>query len=133
MSIVTSDLSLVKRTTRHFDDAVAEARQQLAGQGFGILSEIDVSAAMKKRLNINYPRTLILGACNPPFAHQALSAVPDIVVLLPCNVVVRENDAGEVEIAAINTNMMGQMIQHPAIMEVAREVDLRLRRVLDAV
>ncbi|MBF0158365.1 MAG: DUF302 domain-containing protein [Magnetococcales bacterium] len=131
--MVTNDLALIKRTSRSFDDAVAETRQQLAGQGFGILSEIDVSAALKKRLDVDYQRTLILGACNPPFAYQALSAVPDIAVLLPCNVVIRETIGGEVEVVAINTATMGQMIQHPAVLEVAHQVDIRLRQALAAV
>ncbi|MBF0161750.1 MAG: DUF302 domain-containing protein [Magnetococcales bacterium] len=127
-----SHYAIVVPVHTSFDATVEALRVSLAAQGFGILCEIDVSATLKKKLDVEHPRTLILGACNPPLALRALTAVPDIATLLPCNVVVRMQ-GDRVEIATINPAAMAQMIQHPEIDAVAQEVDKRLRAALDAV
>lgn len=124
--------ALKKTVSSDYDQTILAIKAALTEQGFGILTEIDVKATLKKKLDVDVPKTIILGACNPHLANRALHAVPDISVLLPCNVVVRENQAGVVEIAVINPEAMGQMIQHPEITEVAAEADKRLRKALDA-
>lgn len=128
-----SSYALKKSVSTDFDTTVAAIKAALAEQGFGILTEIDVSGTLKKKLDVLTPRTLILGACNPHLAHRALQAVPDVSVFLPCNVVVRENQAGQVEIVAMNPNAMGQMINHPELLVVAAEADKRISTALNAV
>ena len=125
--------SIVKSVSTDYSETIEMITKSLGDQGFGILSQIDISATLKKKMNVDYPRTIILGACNPPFAHRALSAVPDIAVLLPCNVVVRENGQGQVEIAAMNPMVMEQVINDPEVHAVAKEVEQRIRAALDAV
>ncbi|MBF0095738.1 MAG: DUF302 domain-containing protein [Magnetococcales bacterium] len=115
-----------------FDATVEAVKAALSAQGFGVMCEIDVSGTLKKKLDADTPRTLILGACNPQLALRALTAVPDIATLLPCNVVVRQQ--GErVEIAMINPLMMANLIAHPEVDAVATEADQRLRAAIDSV
>ncbi|MBF0141888.1 MAG: DUF302 domain-containing protein [Magnetococcales bacterium] len=129
MSDTHSTYALVQPVAGEFSQVVELVRQALAAQGFGILTEIDVSTTLKKKLGVDHPRTLILGACNPPLAHKALVAAPDISVLLPCNVVVREGEGG-VEVAAIAPMTMATMISDKAVDEVATEADRRIRAAL---
>lgn len=124
--------AIVVQSNASFDATVASIRAALAEQGFGVLCEIDVSATLKKKLDADYPQTLILGACNPPLALRALTAEPDIATLLPCNVVVRMKGE-QVEIAAINPMVMSMMIAHPEIEAIAKEADKRLRLAMAAV
>lgn len=116
-----------------YDAAVQRVTELLAEEGFGVLTEIDVKETLKKKLDIDFRRYVILGACNPPLAHQALSAEPDIGVLLPCNVCVGERDGGGVRIAAMNPAAAFTLIGNPDINPVADEVRARLQRVVDAV
>ncbi|MEO5332640.1 MAG: DUF302 domain-containing protein [Magnetococcus sp. YQC-5] len=125
--------ALKKTVSSDFDTTVTAIKAALAEQGFGILTEIDVSATLKKKLDVETPRTLILGACNPHLAHRALQAVPDVSVFLPCNVVVRENQRNEVEIAAMNPQAMGAMINDPELIIIAAEADQRIHTALNAV
>lgn len=90
-----------------FDDAVTATREALAGQGFGIITEIDMQATMRNKLGEEYPPLLILGACNPRFAHDAMSVDPSVATLLPCNVVVREQDGG-VEVSTVDPQVLVQ-------------------------
>jgi uncharacterized protein (DUF302 family) len=108
-----------------FADAVARTRDALAEQGFGVLTEIDVQATMKAKLDADMDAYLILGACNPPLAHKAITAQPIVGVLLPCNVVVRE-DAGAVVVEAIDPVAMMSVADDPALKEVADEAAERL-------
>ena len=132
MNAPTFDYSLVQPVSCTYEEAIDRVTAALKEQGFGILTEIDVAATLKSRLGVDSPRTIILGACNPGLAHRAMTAAPDISVLLPCNVVVRENAAGQVEIATVNPAIMGQLIGNPQVQEVATEADRKIRAVLAA-
>lgn len=117
-----------------FDQALARAREALSVEGFGILSEIDVKATLQKKLGVEFRPYTILGACNPPLAHQALTAERDIGVLLPCNVVVYEGESeGESVIAAVDPEVSLGRVGNPDLAPLAREVKQRLDRVLEAV
>mgnify|MGYP001393273802 CR=1 FL=1 len=116
-----------------FDRAVARVRQELQKEGFGVLTEIDVKATMKKRLDVDYRNYLILGACNPPFAHRALEAEDKIGTMLPCNVIVQETGGGAVEVAAVDPIASMQAIDNPALGNVAVEIQAKLKSVVDRV
>jgi len=115
-----------------FDQAVERVTQALQGEGFGVLADIDVAAAMKKKLNQDMPPYRILGACNPPLAHRALTAEPSIGLLLPCNVVVRQDDAGKVHVEFMDPNAVLDLVNKPDISQLAGEVRQRLERVMQA-
>ncbi|MDP2142556.1 MAG: DUF302 domain-containing protein [Gallionella sp.] len=116
-----------------FDEALAHTLQALKEEGFGVLSDIDVQAAMKDKLGVDMPRYRILGACNPPLAHRALVAEPSIGLLLPCNVVVRQDESGAVYVEIMDPNAVLDLVDQPAITGLAREVRQKLERVLLAV
>ena len=115
-----------------FDEVVERTKAALKEQGFGVLAEIDIRAAMKEKLGLDVAPHLILGACNPQLAHRALEAEPEISLLLPCNVVVRERD-GRVQVSAIDAERMMSFVGNPALEPVAREANERLRKAVDAV
>jgi uncharacterized protein (DUF302 family) len=115
-----------------FDEAVQRVTQELAKEGFGILTEIDVQATLKKKLGHDMPPYRILGACNPPFAHQALTAEPQIGLLLPCNVVVRQDAGGKVNVEFMDPEAVLQLVGRPEVEPIAAEVKGRLMRVLAA-
>ena len=121
-----------KTVNMGFDAAITRTTEELQKEGFGILTDIDVAATLKKKLNQDMPPYRILGACNPPLAHRALEAEPSIGLLLPCNVVVREDTAGKVQIEIMDPNAVLELVDKPAVHEVAREVRQRLERVLHA-
>jgi uncharacterized protein (DUF302 family) len=122
-----------KIVTMGFDDAVARATQALQAEGFGVLTDINVAATMKKKLNQDMPPYRILGACNPSLAHRAIQAEPAIGLLLPCNVVVRQDAAGHVHVEFMDPNAVLELVDKPEINLVANEVRQRLERVLGAV
>ena len=123
--------------TRRFEGRTVEqvasrAREALAAEGFGVLTEIDVQATLKKKLGIDKKPYLIFGACNPPLAHRALEAEPAIGVFLPCNVTVFEGDDGAVHVQAIKPEVMFGLVANPSVQPIAEEVGRRLERVLEA-
>jgi len=116
-----------------YDAVVARVTELLAAEGFGVLTEIDVKATLKKKLDVDFKRYVILGACNPPLAHQALSAEPDIGVLLPCNVCVSEREGGGTRVAAMNPVAAFNLIENPGVAPIAEDVRGRLQKVVDAI
>lgn len=129
---MTSKYAFGKEVKMGFDEAVAKIKQALKPEGFGILTEIDVAATFKKKLDKDMPPYLILGACNPPIAHQALQVEPSIGLLLPCNVVVRQDDSGKVFVEIMDPNAVFSLVGRPEIEVLAKDVRQRLERALDA-
>lgn len=125
------DYTLATRLTANYDDAVALTRKALQDVGFGVLTEIDVKATMKAKLDIDVPAQIILGACRPPLAHRAMTAEPSVATLLPCNVVVRENPAGGTTVEMIDPGVMSQLATAPEMADVAAEARMLLLKALD--
>ncbi len=133
----------IRQTTRYgistpvhlpYDRAVERAREELAKEGFGVLTEIDVRATMKKKLDVDFRPYVILGACNPPLAHQALSAELDIGLLLPCNVIVYAGDEpGESIVAAMDPVAALELSGNDAVGPLAAQVRAKLERVLEGI
>ncbi len=115
-----------------FDEAIARVTEELKREGFGILTDIDVRATMKKKLDVDFRPYRILGACNPPFAHQALLAEDKIGTMLPCNVIVQEHAAGVVEVSAVDPVASMAAVQNAALGEVAGIVRARLQKVIES-
>jgi len=120
-----------KKVSLSFAEAVVKTKEALAGEGFGFLTEIDVKATMKKKLGIEYDNYLILGACNPASAHKALMAEKEIGLLLPCNVIVYENE-GSVHVSAIVPSVAMSMVKNEALTGIAGEVEAKLKAAVDA-
>lgn len=115
-----------------FAEAEERVIAQLKEQGFGILTEIDVQATLKKKIDVDVNRYKILGACNPHFAYQALQVEPKIGTMLPCNVVVRELDGGMIEVSAVDPMASMQAVDNPALAPIATQVQQKLRQVIAA-
>jgi uncharacterized protein (DUF302 family) len=129
----TMSYTFGKTVTMPFERAVERTTEALAAEGFGVLTEIDVAATLKKKLGETIPPYRILGACNPQFAHRALSAEPRIGALLPCNVVVREEPTGVVHVEFMDPDAVLGLVGRPEIGPIAAEVRARLQRVLEAI
>lgn len=113
--------------------ALERVMQELAKEGFGVLTEIDVAATLKKKLGVDVPAYRILGACNPEFAHRALQVEPQIGALLPCNVVVRADASGKTLVEIMDPRAVLELVERPEVAKIAGEVRSRLERVLAAV
>jgi len=120
-----------KTLNTSFEEAVARVVTELKKQGFGVLTEIDVSEALKKKLDVDFKKYRILGACNPSFAYQALQLEDKIGTMLPCNVIVQETSAGVVEVAAIDPIASMQAIDNPKLRSVAEQVQAMLKKVIE--
>ena len=130
MSQVGSTYTVSTSTDLSFKDAVARVRDELAADGFGVLCEIDVQATLKQKLGVDREPYLILGACNPALAHRALEAEPELGVLLPCNVVIYQED-GQTRIAAVDAEQMLSIVGNDELAPTATEVRRRLAAVVE--
>lgn len=130
MTVKTATVAFEVVTHHSFEEAVARCRRELPQEGFGILTEIDIQAKLKEKIDVDIPPNLILGACHPPSAHRALGAVPEVAVLLPCNVCVSVEERGTV-IRAMNPEAAMSMFSNPELEEVAREVAASVRRAIE--
>jgi uncharacterized protein (DUF302 family) len=115
-----------------FEDAVKRLREELPKEGFGVLTEIDVKATLKKKLDADFDNYVILGTCNPPFAYRALQAEKDVGLLLPCNIIVYE-DSGRTYISAIVPTVAMSMVENEGLVDIAIEVEAKLKKVIDSV
>lgn len=115
-----------------YADTVAKAREELQKEGFGVLTEIDVKATLKKKLDVNFDDYIILGACNPPFAYQALQAEQDLGLMLPCNLIVY-NKNGKTFVAVIKPTVQMEKIGNPKLKVIAAQVEEKLKKVIDAI
>ena len=120
-----------KKTNLGFEEAEKKVRHELEKEGFGVLTEIDVSAVLKKKLDKDYGKYKILGACNPPFAFKALEAEKEIGLLLPCNVIIYENNG--VNVSAVNPMEAMEMIENEGLKGIAEEVSEKLKMVIERV
>ena len=132
MEMTASKLGLTVRMDADFETALAKVIGALKGEGFGVLTEIDVKETLKKKLDVEFRPYKILGACNPPLAYRALSAAPEVGLLLPCNVTVAQAEAGGTEVALVDPLAMLSVIDNPALQGVADEAAARLQRVAEA-
>jgi len=121
-----------KTVNRDFDEAVSVVTDSLQQEGFGVLTEIDVKNTLKKKLDVDFRKYKILGACNPHYAHKALQFEPHIGTMLPCNVIVQEHEPGKVEISAIDPLASMTAVDNDALAGVAAEVREKLKRVIDS-
>lgn len=121
-----------KTTDYSFEEAIQKVTDELKKEGFGVLTTIDVKETLKNKLNVDFKKYTILGACNPPLAHQALQAEEELGLLLPCNVIVYEKD-GKSVVSFFDPMVMSSIIDNPNMKPVAEEVKKKLERVLDAV
>ena len=122
-----------KKVTLSYDKAIEKVTEELKKEGFGVLTEIDVKETLKKKLDVDFRKYKILGACNPPFAYQALQSEEQIGLMLPCNVIVYESDQGQTMVAAIDPVASMQAVQNPKLGKIASEIQSKLKRVIDRV
>jgi uncharacterized protein (DUF302 family) len=128
--MLTTTYTLTATPEAPFEQAVERVREELKAEGFGVLCEIDVQATLREKLGVEQEPYLILGACNPPLAHRALSAEPDLGTLLPCNVAVYQAD-GKTHISAIDADRMLSLVDNPDLTPIAAEVRGKLARVVE--
>ena len=120
-----------RTVTTNFEDTIVKVAEELKKEGFGVLTEIDVKETLKKKLDVDFRKYRILGACNPPLAYKALSEEENIGVMLPCNVIVQEKEGGIVQVSAINPMESMKSVENPNLEEVASAVSSKLAKVID--
>lgn len=125
-------LGLTTTLQTSYEQALIQVTAALKTEGFGVLTEIDVKTTLKQKLDVDFRPYKILGACNPPLAHQALTAAPEIGLLLPCNVTVAQLEDGRVQVSIIDPLAMMNMVDDPRLQPIAHEAHTRLRRVITA-
>jgi len=130
---MTAEIGIRRTVDLPYEQAIEQTVAALATEGFGVLTRIDIQATLKEKLNADFRRYMILGACNPPLAHRALSANLDVGLLLPCNVTVYEAGHGSVVTAVDPVEMLGSFSADPVARAVAVEAQTRLRRVMDLI
>ena len=131
MVIMMDNYGYKKNVDLSFDKAQEKVKDELAKEGFGVLTEIDVKATIKKKLNKDFDNYIIVGACNPPFAYEALQSERDIGLLLPCNIIIYEQK-GTVFVSAIRPTVAMNMIDNKKLGEIAVQVEIKLKKVIDA-
>ena len=114
-----------------FDEVINKVTAELKEEGFGVLTEIDIKATLKKKLDVDFYNYRILGACNPSFAYKSLQVEDKIGTMLPCNVIVQERESGKIEVAAVDPTASMQAIENPSLKEIAAEVRRKLRKAID--
>lgn len=129
---MTTKYGFGKTVSMDFEHAIDAVTEALKAEGFGVLTDIDVQATLKKKLDEDMPPYRILGACNPPLAYQALSAEAEIGLLLPCNVVVRQEDNGSVHVEFMDPAAVLGLVDSPAVQSLAAEARMRLHKALEA-
>ncbi|GGW94075.1 MULTISPECIES: DUF302 domain-containing protein [Salegentibacter] len=117
---------------KNFDKAIETVTAALKEEGFGVLTEIDVKETLKKKIDVDFKKYRILGACNPEFAHKALKSEDKIGVFLPCNVIVEENDNGEIEVSAVDPISSMQAAKNDSLEEIATEVQQKLKKIINS-
>ena len=122
-----------KEIDLNFDDAIIRVTEELKKEGFGVLTEIDVKATLKKKLDVDFRNYRILGACNPPFAYQALQTEPHIGLMLPCNVVVQEAENGKTLVSAVDPVASMQAVENNSLGQVAEQVKTKLQKVIESI
>ncbi|SHJ35211.1 DUF302 domain-containing protein [Pseudozobellia thermophila] len=115
----------------NFEGALSKTKEALKAEGFGVLTEIDIKATLKQKLDANFHNYVILGACNPPLAYEALSAEDKIGTMLPCNVIVQEKEPGRIEIAAVDPAASMQAVKNEALAGIAENVGTKLKKVIE--
>ena len=120
-----------KTLNKDFDTVIGDVTEALKQEGFGILTEIDVAATLKKKIDVDFRKYRILGACNPPYAYKALIAEDKIGTMLPCNIIVQQLENGQVEVAAIDPMASMVSVNNPALGEIATEIQAKLKKVID--
>lgn len=116
-----------------FEQAITKTTEELKKEGFGVLTEIDVKETLKKKLDVDFKKYKILGACNPGFAHKALQAEDKIGTMLPCNVIVEEHKDGTIEVSAVNPLASMQAVENSSLGDIAGEVKSKLEKVIQAI
>jgi len=126
------NLGISKDTDRPYDETVSRVTEELKKEGFGVLTSIDVRDTLKKKLDVDFPRYVILGACNPPLAHRALGNEEELGLVLPCNVIVYEKK-GRTRVSAFDPTTMSPILDNPEMDSIASEVKSRMERVIAAI
>jgi len=124
---------LTKTVSIPFEEALVKVTKELKKEGFGIITEIDVRETLKKKLNVEFRKYRILGACNPNFAYQALKEEERIGLLLPCNVIIQEKETGQTEVSAINPMETMKSVRNPKLVDIAGQVQARLQAVIERI